>query len=66
MRRVPERFIPRIDLLASISGVSFETVRDGAVETDIGGQRLLIIGLDELRANKGRRGVQKTRRTCGD
>jgi len=42
----------RIDLLSSISGVSFETVRAGAVEADIGGLRLLIIGLDELCTNK--------------
>lgn len=49
----------RIDLLASISGVSFETVREGAVETDIGGQRLLIIGLDELCANKRATGRAK-------
>ena len=42
----------RIDLLSSISGVSFEQVRAGAVETSIAGQRLLIIGLAELRVNK--------------
>ncbi|MBK6486698.1 MAG: nucleotidyltransferase [Gemmatimonadetes bacterium] len=42
----------RIDLLASISGVSYEEVRAGAEEAGVGGQRLLIIGLDELRKNK--------------
>lgn len=49
----------RIDLLASISGVSFETVRAGAVETEIGGERLLIIGLEELRVNKRATGRAK-------
>ncbi|MEP7382526.1 MAG: DUF6036 family nucleotidyltransferase [Gemmatimonadota bacterium] len=42
----------RIDLMASISGVSFEQVRAGAVESAIAEQHLLIIGLDELRVNK--------------
>lgn len=49
----------RIDLLASISGVRFEKARAGAVRTDIGGQRLLILGLDELRANKRATGRAK-------
>ncbi|MEO7083546.1 MAG: nucleotidyltransferase [Gemmatimonadaceae bacterium] len=51
----------RIDLLASISGVSFEKVRAGAVETSIDGQRLLIIGLEELRMNKRATGRVKDR-----
>ena len=51
----------RIDLLSSISGVSFEKVRAGAVETSIAGQRMLIIGLEELRVNKRATGRVKDR-----
>lgn len=43
----------RIDLLASITGVSFAHVRAGAEEIQLDGQRLLVIGIDELRTNKG-------------
>lgn len=42
----------RIDLLSSISGVTFEQVRAGVVKTSIAGQQMLIIGLEELRVNK--------------
>ena len=51
----------RIDLLSSISGVSFKEVRAGAVKTDIGDARLLIIGLEELRRNKQASGRPKDR-----
>ena len=42
----------RIDLLASISGVSFDDAIANAVWLDIGGEPLPVIGLDALRANK--------------
>ena len=42
----------RIDLLASITGVSFDAVRAGAVAVELDGLRLLVIGLAELRINK--------------
>ncbi len=51
----------RIDLLSAISGVSFQEVRTGAVEADVGGSRLLIIGLAELRRNKEASGRPKDR-----
>ena len=51
----------RIDLLAAISGVSFEQVRAGAIATKLAGQRLLIIGFDELLANKSSTGRVKDR-----
>lgn len=43
----------RIDLLASITGVTFGEVRAGAEQIELEGQRVLVIGLTELRANKG-------------
>lgn len=49
----------RIDLLASISGVSFAEVRAGAVAVELEGRRLLIIGLRELRRNKQATGRSK-------
>jgi len=49
----------RIDLLASISGVSFEEARAQAVVLDIAGDRLPVIGLDALRANKAASGRKK-------
>lgn len=49
----------RIDLLGSISGVTFEEVRTGAVEVDLDGQRVLIIGLEQLLTNKRASGRQK-------
>ena len=49
----------RIDLLASITGVSFEQVRAGAIQAELEGERLLIIGLDELRTNKRATGRRK-------
>lgn len=49
----------RIDLLASISGVSFEDACAHAVELRIEGDRLLVIGLDALRANKAASGRKK-------
>lgn len=42
----------RIDLLASISGVSFEEAIANAVRLDVDGEPLRVIGLDALRANK--------------
>ena len=49
----------RIDLLGSISGVSFDEVRAGAEEIDLDGQRLLIIGLKQLLTNKRVSGRKK-------
>ena len=51
----------RIDLLASITGVSFDAVRAGAETVELDGQRLLVIGLPELRINKGATGRAKDR-----
>ena len=51
----------RIDLLASISGVSFDAVRDGAVTVELAGLRLLVIGLKELQINKRASGRAKDR-----
>ncbi|HEY5061913.1 MAG TPA: nucleotidyl transferase AbiEii/AbiGii toxin family protein [Gemmatimonadaceae bacterium] len=42
----------RIDLLAAISGVSFAEVDAGAHDVEVDGQRLRIIGINELRRNK--------------
>lgn len=49
----------RIDLLASVSGVTFKQVLTGAERIEIGGQPLLVIGLEELRANKAATGRAK-------
>ncbi len=49
----------RIDLLGSIDGLTFGEVRAGAVRGTIEGQRLLVIGLDELRINKKAAGRPK-------
>ena len=49
----------RIDLLASITGVSFEQVRAGAIPAELEGEPLLIIGIDELRMNKRAAGRRK-------
>lgn len=43
----------RIDLLASITGVTFDEVHAGAEQVELDGQRMLVIGLAELLANKG-------------
>ena len=51
----------RIDLLSAISGVAFEVVRAGAIATELAGEPLLIIGLDELLANKRATGRAKDR-----
>lgn len=51
----------RIDLLASISGVSFEEARADAVEVDVAGEPLPVIGLASLRANKRASGRKKDR-----
>lgn len=42
----------RIDLLSSITGVTFAQVRTGAEEVELEGQRVLVIGLSELLTNK--------------
>ncbi len=42
----------RIDLLASISGVTFERAAIDAVVVEIAGETLPVIGLEALRANK--------------
>jgi predicted nucleotidyltransferase len=51
----------RIDLLAAITGVTFAQVRAGAEQIELEGLRLLVIGLDELRVNKGATGRAKDR-----
>ena len=51
----------RIDLLASISGVDFEQAQADAVYLDIAGERLAVIGLASLRANKRASGRKKDR-----
>ncbi|PSQ95691.1 MAG: hypothetical protein BRD55_08615 [Bacteroidetes bacterium SW_9_63_38] len=42
----------RIDLLASLDGVSFEESFAGRRQTDVGGTGVAFIGLDALRKNK--------------
>jgi hypothetical protein len=49
----------RIDLLAAITGVTFSEVRAGAVEVELDRQRLLVIGITELRRNKRATGRAK-------
>lgn len=49
----------RIDLLASISGVSFEEAQADAVHLEIAGEALPVIGLEALRANKRASGRKK-------
>ena len=49
----------RIDLLAAITGVAFDEVRAGADEVELDGQRLFIIGINELRTNKRATGRAK-------
>lgn len=51
----------RIDLLASVTGVTFDAVRAGAVAVELAGLRLLVIGLAELRKNKRSTGRAKDR-----
>lgn len=49
----------RIDLLNAIDGVGFEKVWDGARTVTVQGQTMRVIGLNELRANKGATGRLK-------
>ncbi|GAC1462440.1 MAG: hypothetical protein PVSMB1_13080 [Gemmatimonadaceae bacterium] len=49
----------RIDLLAAITGVSFAKVRAGADQVELDGQRLFVIGINELRTNKRATGRAK-------
>jgi hypothetical protein len=49
----------RIDLLNEIDGVTFPEVWKGAMTVRIDGQRISVIGLMELRANKGATGRKK-------
>lgn len=51
----------RIDLLASISGVSFDDAQAQALHVDIEGEALPVIGLVALRANKRASGRKKDR-----
>ena len=51
----------RIDLLASVTGVTFDAIRAGAVAVELAGLRLLVIGLAELRKNKRSTGRAKDR-----
>jgi predicted nucleotidyltransferase len=51
----------RIDLLAAISGVTFDEVRRGAIDVDVEGRSLLVIGMNELRRNKSATGRTKDR-----
>ena len=52
----------RIDLLASISGVSSDEVFASALTTVIGSQTILVIGRDALLKNKKASGREKDRR----
>jgi len=49
----------RIDLLNAIDGVSFAEVWAGATGTTVEGQKIRVIGLDELRKNKTATGRRK-------
>ena len=49
----------RIDLLNEIDGVTFPEVWKGAMTVRIAGQRISVIGLKEVRANKGATGRKK-------
>ncbi len=49
----------RIDLLNEMDGVTFPEVWKGAMTVRIDGQRISVIGLKELRANKGATGRKK-------
>jgi predicted nucleotidyltransferase len=49
----------RIDLLNAIDGVTFPAVWKGAMTVRIDGQRISVIGLKELRANKGATGRKR-------
>lgn len=49
----------RIDLLNSIDGVGFREVWAGAARITIEGQKMRVIGLDELRKNKAATGRRK-------
>lgn len=49
----------RIDMLASIDGVSFDEAAVGALHVDVDGETLPVIGLDALRANKKASGRPK-------
>jgi hypothetical protein len=49
----------RIDLLNQIDGAEFPAVWKGAITVRIAGQRISVIGLKELRANKGATGRKK-------
>jgi predicted nucleotidyltransferase len=51
----------RIDLLSSISGVSFDEAAASSVRIDVGGEQLPVIGLTALRANKKASGRRKDR-----
>lgn len=51
----------RIDLLSDLTGVSFDEARVDAVELEIAGERLPVIGLDALRRNKQATGRTKDR-----
>jgi hypothetical protein len=49
----------RIDLLNAIDGVSFAEVWQGAEVTNLEGQEVRVIGLEELKANKSATGRKK-------
>jgi hypothetical protein len=49
----------RIDLLNEIDGVTFPQVWKGATTARIGGQKVSVIGLNELRRNKGATGRKR-------
>jgi hypothetical protein len=51
----------RIDLLSSITGVSFDAVWRGSGHLNVNGQSLRVIGLAELRQNKAATGRAKDR-----
>lgn len=49
----------RIDLLTSISGVSFAKAWEGRVETELGGKRVAVLGLRDILRNKKAAGRPK-------
>lgn len=51
----------RIDRLSEITGVSYDRVRAGAEELELGGEHVFVIRLAELRANKAAAGRPKDR-----
>ena len=56
----------RVDLLASLTGVTFEEVLVSSIPIELDGERLRVIGLDALRKNKQATGRRKDRSDLRD